>query len=184
LRTAQSKLNDLNDRYDVLRQNLNAEVADFESQLDEIQSQIAAKRKELSEMEATRQSEEAAIWHELGLRPRAERRENAASTERPERATSFEEPHESIDFQSLILETLRDVGGRGNVRDVLGRIESKLRDQGKLTSFWLALDPNQVRWVHATHTARVHLKKQGKLSGRSERGIWELTDDGRRTRQH
>jgi hypothetical protein len=176
LRAAYSKLEELNDRYDVSRQNLNAEVADLESQVEDIQDKIATKHNELSEMETRHQMEEASIWQQLGFRPPAEERHRPIVVpEPPERPLRIEEPHPPIDFTSLILQTLRELGGQGNVRDVLRRIESKLRDQGKLTRHWSALDPREIRWVHATHTARVRLVKQGKLRRDSERGMWELT---------
>lgn len=180
LRNAYAKVEELNERYEVLRENLNAEIADLENRRDEIQDEINVKRKEASELEAKRVSEVAVVWEELGLKPSRERAPEPVRGVPAERPDSSTEPHERIDFETLILETLLEAGGRGSVPDILSRIENKLQDNGQLSPYWLALDPNQIRWQHAVHSARVRLVRQGMLSKNSERGVWELTAQGHR----
>lgn len=180
LRNAYAKVEELNERYEVLRENLNAEIADLENRRDEIQDEINVKRKEASELEAKRVSEVTVVWEELGLKPSRERAPEPVRGVPAERPDSSTEPHERIDFETLILETLLEAGGRGSVPDILSRIENKLQDNGQLSPYWLALDPNQIRWQHAVHSARVRLVRQGMLSKNSERGVWELTAQGHR----
>jgi len=88
--------------------------------------------------------------------------------------------HDRIDFKAIILETLSELGGVGEVPIILKRIEDKLKSSGKLTSYWLEKDPLQIRWKHAVHGARMQLVNEKKLSNSSPNGVWELVARGKR----
>ena len=66
LRRAYTELNELNEKYSTLREEINADIATLEEQRREIEAQIETKYKERSEVEANQQSELAAIWRNLG----------------------------------------------------------------------------------------------------------------------
>lgn len=173
LRRAYTELDELNEKYGALREEINADIATLEEKRRETEAQIDAKHKERSGVEVNQQSELTAIWRKLGLKPDAESRRIAQPITRPQAPRPGEEPTDEIDYKSLILETLSEMGGRGRVRDVLGRIEDKLETSGKLTPYLRALDPQQIRWVHSVHSARSRLDREGKLA-KTPKGTWEL----------
>ena len=69
LRKAYAEIDELKERSDEASQNLNAEIADLENQLDEFQIKIDGKRKELSELDDKRRSDEEAVWQRLDIKP-------------------------------------------------------------------------------------------------------------------
>lgn len=77
-------------------------------------------------------------------------------------------------FDNLIVETLKELGGKAPPRQVLNRIENKLRSSGKLTPYWEQQEPSgQKRWEHRVHARRYALVQSGQLR-RGERGVWRL----------
>lgn len=170
LRQAYEKLEKLNDDYGTLRENIYADMAKLEAQIE-------SNRKEIDELEAKRQAEERDLWRQLGL-PLAGSGPTSPPVPPAEQHPRSET--DTIDFEALILSTLQEIGGQGNVREILMRIENKLRAKGELTPYWQEPDPTQIRWKHAVHSARFRLVKQGKMSGKTETGVWELTEQGRR----
>jgi predicted nuclease with TOPRIM domain len=175
LRAAYNEIEELNERYADSRESLCVELSGLENQLRDLQSKTEFKRQELSELEGKRYDEELSIWKRLGLTPPAETRREIAPREVFITEGQLVQ-HEQVDFPTIILETISELGGRGDVQEILTRIESKLRTRGQLTPYMLAPDPSgQIRWKHAVHGARMQLVNQKKLSNSSPRGIWELT---------
>lgn len=83
------------------------------------------------------------------------------------------------DFFQPILQTLVEMGGRGETRAVLDGVGSKMSsvlrpiDQEQLGS------GTAVRWRNTAQFACVSLMKQGLLNPHSPHGVWEITDQGR-----
>ena len=83
------------------------------------------------------------------------------------------------DFWKPILETLVDEGGRTSVQKVIQSVERKMRNQ---------LTPGDkernrdglLKWVTQVNFQRLAMKHEGLLASDSPRGIWEITDKGRR----
>ena len=79
-----------------------------------------------------------------------------------------------------ILESLIEMGGSGKMSGVLDMVFQKMK--GKLTSKDLEKLPTGigVRWKNKAQWERQRLKTLGYLKKDSPRGIWEITDEGRR----
>jgi hypothetical protein len=79
------------------------------------------------------------------------------------------------ELQRIIIETLKEFGGRANANDVLDKLAIKLKN--KLTPADLELlDDGYTRWQKNVHWTRYILTGKGVLKNNSPRGIWELAD--------
>ena len=76
--------------------------------------------------------------------------------------------------------TLLSLGGRAPTRQVLQRVHQSLKKN--LTPADLEELPSgqRVRWQENAEWERYHMVKDGLLVRGSPRGIWEITDEGRR----
>jgi restriction system protein len=83
-------------------------------------------------------------------------------------------------YRVPILEALVELGGKAPVSAVLERVYTKL--EGRLQPSDLEFVPSgqEERWRNTAKWARADLKEQGYLAANSPRGIWEITDAGRR----
>lgn len=85
------------------------------------------------------------------------------------------------EFQIPILLSLVELGGSALVNDVLDKVETKLGQ--KLNTHdrqTLSSDPTIIRWRNTAQWARSSMVKEGLLSSASPRGLWEITDNGRK----
>jgi len=83
-------------------------------------------------------------------------------------------------FRYPILEALDRLGGSGNIREVLSKVEESLSGQlNKYDYQPLPSDPNSIRWKNTASWARHNMLQEGLLAGDSQRGVWEITDAGR-----
>jgi len=78
-----------------------------------------------------------------------------------------------------ILESLIELGGKGEIGQVLKRVYEKMKV--KLTWYDMQKLPSSraIRWENAAQWVRFYLVRQGYLSKDSPRGVWEITDKGR-----
>ena len=84
-------------------------------------------------------------------------------------------------FRVPILQSLTELGGSGAMADVLDRVEAKMRNQlNAYDRSTLPSDPTQTRWRNTAQWARNAMVREGLMSPDSQRGIWEITDAGRR----
>lgn len=82
-------------------------------------------------------------------------------------------------FRIPILESLLELGGRAKMKEVLKKVEEKMKD--KLNSYdmeGLPSNPSQRRWENTAQWCRNTMVKEGLLSSNSPRGIWEITQEG------
>lgn len=79
-----------------------------------------------------------------------------------------------------ILETLVEMGGSGKVKDILNRVYTKM--MGSLTQLDLEKLPSgqNIRWKNYCQWERQNLITNGHLQKGSPRGVWEITNEGRR----
>lgn len=82
-------------------------------------------------------------------------------------------------FRLPILEALDELGGRGQVQDVLSIVYEKMRH--RLTEDDLKELPSgtSVRWRNTAQWERQHMVNEGLLRDDSPRGVWEMSDAGR-----
>ncbi len=85
-------------------------------------------------------------------------------------------------FRRPILEALVELGGKASIGEVLDRVERKMK--GKLTQYDLEplpSDPRSIRWRNTAQWCRNTLVREGLMKQDSPHGIWEISDQGRRT---
>ncbi len=110
----------------------------------------------------------------------AERDSNSqtAKPKKPSRPADGELLPES-DYWLPILEILAEREGRAKGRDVIAALEDRIgsrftaRDRD-------VLGMGEVRWKNRARFARLRMKELGLVSSESPRGIWEITEEGRR----
>ncbi|WP_201750225.1 winged helix-turn-helix domain-containing protein, partial [Tautonia marina] len=84
-------------------------------------------------------------------------------------------------FVLPILEVLIGLGGRAPMHRVLDGVGQQMRDRfQEVDQQSLMSTPGQPRWRNTAQWARNTMVKKGLLSRSSPRGIWEVTETGRR----
>ncbi len=83
------------------------------------------------------------------------------------------------EYRRPILEILVAMGGRGATHDVLQAVEQKMKHRLVPKDYEL-LRYGQIRWRTNAMYERKHMVMEGLLKSDSPRGIWEITDKGRR----
>jgi hypothetical protein len=82
------------------------------------------------------------------------------------------------EYQTVILETLMELGGRGRVGNVLDMVFERLKD--RMTDDDLEKLPSgDARWRKNAQWARYFMVKEGLLNPNSPHGIWEVTEEGK-----
>ena len=84
-------------------------------------------------------------------------------------------------FIMPILESIIELGGRAKVRDVLERVHDKMKGILKEHDYQpLPSTPKEIRWKNTARRARQKMVEKGLLAKDSPRGIWEITEEGRK----
>jgi hypothetical protein len=84
------------------------------------------------------------------------------------------------DYELPILRALEDAGGRRATREALHAVGNILESRFKEADKETLTSSGVVRWQNRAQFARLHLVREGLLKKDSPRGMWELTDAGRR----
>jgi hypothetical protein len=79
-----------------------------------------------------------------------------------------------------ILESLAELGGRASHTEVLARVEEKMQDRLKAHDPMPLPSGGEIRWQNNARWARHKMVKEGLMSADSPRGVWEITERGRR----
>ncbi len=85
------------------------------------------------------------------------------------------------EFVMPILESLIELGGKAEMKKVIDKVYEKMRD--KLNQYdmdSLPSNPKQKRWENTAQWARNTMVNEGLLSSDSPRGIWEITEKGKK----
>jgi len=83
-------------------------------------------------------------------------------------------------YRLPILEALIEMGGSGRTQDVLDRVYNKMKDQLKPKDLEMIPSGTDIRWKKIAQWERLRLKNEGYLKKDSPRGMWEITDEGRK----
>jgi len=83
------------------------------------------------------------------------------------------------EFRSALLKLLLELGGQARVTEIVPRLERVMAPRLK-SGDYEPVSSGQVRWWNATCWERADLVREGLLSDRSPRGVWVLTEAGRR----
>ena len=84
-------------------------------------------------------------------------------------------------FYRPILRALSDMSGSGRVGDVLDRVGVLMKGTLKDVDYEpLPSEPDDQRWRNTGQWARYQMVQEGLLKADSRRGLWEISDAGRR----
>ena len=83
-------------------------------------------------------------------------------------------------YRLPILETLVEMGGRAKVSEVLNKVFNKMKDQLKPKDIEKLPSGISIRWENRAQWERLRLINEGYLKKDSPRGIWEITDAGKK----
>ena len=84
-----------------------------------------------------------------------------------------------------ILQAPSEMGGRGQIGDVLDRVYDIMKNSLKpVDEKPLPSDSNTPRWRNTACWARAHMVREGLLKSDSPRGIWEISEAGRKWLQN
>lgn len=85
------------------------------------------------------------------------------------------------EFYLPILFVIEKMGGSAKISDVLDKVEELMKPKLKEVDYEpLASDSNILRWRNTAQWARATLVKKGLLASDSPRGVWEITEKGRK----
>ena len=81
-------------------------------------------------------------------------------------------------YRIPILQSLVDLGGSGEVNEVLKQVYERMKGVLKPIDLEKVLS-GQIRWVNTARWERAAMLKEGLLQNYSPRSIWEISDKGR-----
>ena len=85
------------------------------------------------------------------------------------------------EFRRPLLRALVKLGGSAEIGAVLDGLKRSMKDILADVDYEpLASDPNMLRWRNTAQWTRHILVKQGLMKGDSKRGIWEISERGRK----
>ncbi len=87
-------------------------------------------------------------------------------------------PHQ--EFRIPILEALVEAGGRAKSAKVLDRVGARMKAILKPTDYQKLPSGIMVRWYNTAHWERLVMVRDGLLRKNSPKGLWEITDQGRK----
>ncbi len=83
-------------------------------------------------------------------------------------------------YERPILKTLYEMGGRGNMEEVLRRVEAKMKHLLTDIDHEPVPSGRDIRWRNTAMWERFQMIKRGLLRNDSPKGEWELTEEGNR----
>jgi hypothetical protein len=88
-------------------------------------------------------------------------------------------PEES--YVMPILGSIIELGGKAEMKDILNLVHEKMKNTLNSYDYKpLPSNPKQKRWENTAQWARYTMVNEGLLAKDSPRGIWEITDKGRK----
>jgi hypothetical protein len=84
-------------------------------------------------------------------------------------------------YRRPILESLYELGGRANAKDVLRVLEGKIKSHLNEYDLQRLKSSPELRWHKTANFVRLSLKQEGLLKDDSPRGVWELSEKGKST---
>jgi hypothetical protein len=149
--------------------SLSAELAGLETQLEQIRAALAEKREKI-----------VAIDKLIG--PTIEDGGNTAVTQIPDLVDDLEDR----DFTPVkaywrpILQTLIEMSGRGRRERVIDLVGKKMKDIFTPADSKKLPESKYIRWENRVAWQASNMRREGYIKKDSPRGIWEITDAGRK----
>jgi len=85
-----------------------------------------------------------------------------------------------VEYRAPILQALEDLGGSGYVNEVLDCVYKKMKDFLVPVDLEKLPSTRQVRWRDTAIWERYYMIKEGLLKSDSPRGIWEISEKGKK----
>ena len=82
-------------------------------------------------------------------------------------------------YRIPILQVLTELGGRGEVNEILEKVYEKMKDILNKVDLELLPSGTDYRWRNTAQWARNTMVNEGLLRNDSPRGIWEITEKGK-----
>ena len=160
---------------EVLKQGRPGEIEKYEEAKDLIEkaSQMATLRQRVKELQAE--------WTNVFvpvIAPKKRRRRSKQTRERLKKG--LRTPEDA--FRVPLLQALVQLGGSGPVADVLDRVGVSMKSELNVYDReCLASTANQARWRNTAQWARNAMVRENLMSSNSPHGLWEITEQGRRS---
>ncbi len=84
------------------------------------------------------------------------------------------------EFRIPILKALIKLRGRGTMKDVLKIVKEEMKDKLKPIDFEFLPSGKSIRWENTARWERFNMVEDGLLSSNSPKGIWEITEKGKK----
>ena len=84
------------------------------------------------------------------------------------------------EFKRPLLEVLYGLGGSAHIKDAKREFFRQFKSLLQPVDLQPLVSGNQIRWENKLEWARFHLVEEGLMRRDSPKGIWELTDKGRK----
>ena len=81
-------------------------------------------------------------------------------------------------FLLPILDVLKEMGGKGTIKDVFEKLGARMKNHLKPIDFE-TIKSGQVRWQNTVQWAKSELTSDGLIAKNSPRGLWQITDKGK-----
>jgi len=83
-------------------------------------------------------------------------------------------------FRIPILKVLIEIGGRGKVKEILKKLEIEMKNVFKSIDYEKLSSGVMIRWQNTAQWEKYVMVQDGLLRSDSPRGIWEITEEGKR----
>ena len=85
-----------------------------------------------------------------------------------------------VEYRTPKLQTVENLGGSGNVNEVLDCVYKKMKDFLVPVDLEKLPSTRQIRWRDTAIWERYYMIKEGLLKSDSPRGIWEISEKGKK----
>lgn len=153
-----------------LRAECVGQLAAAEQQMKELQAKICECRGKIAAIDT------------ITAGSNSDLQENAGVAEPEDEAGDSGEFTPVFAYWRPILEVLVEMGGRGNRHDVVNAVGEKMKDMLKPADKGKLPKSGWIRWRNrvAWQVSNMRQSEQGLIKKDSRRGIWEITDAGRK----
>ena len=169
-------LEEVGETYDVLYQEAQKAVAIHDIDRSQHMLEKCKKVKAFKEKVENLKSEWDAIFSGVAYTPTKNGSCRKKKNKRLERG--LRTPEEK--FILPILEALIELGGEAHAKDVLERVHTKMRTILNSYDYEDLSSNNQKRWEITALWAKYRMVKEGLLDGSVPRGVWRITEKGRK----
>ncbi len=158
------------------REELQREISDLEGRVRPLVEKITGRREKLEALNRLLGSNGKAPPSGVA-NPRTSQLLSRVSTPRGRRISPYAPVHA---YWVPILQSLVEMGGAGSGDEVIERVGRKMESILKPADYERLPSGIEIRWRNRAAWQRFNMRREGLLSPDSPRGIWEITEEGRK----